>query len=108
MTPGLVKMAGATPCNHYQDDIACSWNGSFVPRLRFLITPDPEKCASDLQIVRAAYRNRTDDLRITRVFTSACHRPLMRFPARGRGFRVPGKVTGLELSIALERGEPDR
>jgi hypothetical protein len=43
-----------------------AWNGSFVPRFRFTIRPDLEKCTSDLQVCRAAYRNRTDDLRITR------------------------------------------
>ena len=44
----------------------CSRNGSFVPWLRFAIRPDLEKYTSDLQVCRAAYRNRSDDLRITR------------------------------------------
>jgi hypothetical protein len=29
---------------------SCSWNGSVVPRLRFVITSNTEKCTSDLQI----------------------------------------------------------
>ena len=49
--------------------ILLSWNGSLVPRFRFATTPDQQKHDPDLQINRAAYRNRTDDLRITRVFS---------------------------------------
>ena len=43
-----------------------SWNGSLVPRHRVRDPPNARKYVSDLQIYRAAYRNRTDDLRITR------------------------------------------
>ena len=49
-----------------QSRILPSWNGLFVPRSWFAIRLDRRKCASELQIFRAAYRNRTDDLRITR------------------------------------------
>jgi hypothetical protein len=48
------------------------WNGSFVPRSWFAIRTDQRKCASKLQIFRAAYRNRTDDLRITRATIPSC------------------------------------
>ena len=49
-----------------------SWNGSLVPRLWSAITSDSGKSVSDLRICRAAYRNRTDDLRITRGMLPRC------------------------------------
>ena len=47
------------------------WNGSLVPRFWFVITLS-KKRVSDLQMCRAAYRNRTDDLRITGGVLPAC------------------------------------
>ena len=45
--------------------ILSSWTGSLGPRAWIHDHGDRQKLASDLQICRAAYRNRTDDLRIT-------------------------------------------
>ena len=42
------------------------WTESPGPRAETRDHRDAQKCASDLQRYRAAYRNRTDDLRITR------------------------------------------
>ena len=46
--------------------ILSSWTGSLGPRAWIHDHGDRQKSTSDLQILRAAYRNRTDDLRITR------------------------------------------
>ena len=43
-----------------------SWNGSLVPRLQFVITAGAANASLTCRYARAAYRNRTDDLRITR------------------------------------------
>ena len=47
-----------------------SWNGSLVPRLQFVITAGAANASLTCRYARAAYRNRTDDLRITRVLLS--------------------------------------
>src|SRR6516164_9453630 len=55
---------------------ACfSWTESLGPRAGIRGHCDAQKWASDLQRYRAAYRNRTDDLRITRVFSCAAREP---------------------------------
>src|SRR5215831_12981770 len=43
-----------------------SWTELLGPRARLMITISTQKGASDLRTLGAAYRNRTDDLRITR------------------------------------------
>jgi hypothetical protein len=53
--------------------IGLSWTESLGPRPRIRDHGDAQKWASELQRFRAAYRNRTDDLRITRV--SPCVAP---------------------------------
>src|SRR5215469_11660979 len=51
---------------------ALSWTESFGPRAGSHDLRNAQKGASDLQLFRAAYRNRTDDLRITRGMRPGC------------------------------------
>ena len=53
-------------------EIALSWTESLGPRPMIRNHGNTQNKASDLQLCRAAYRNRTDDLRITRGTHRGC------------------------------------
>src|SRR5437868_9654258 len=52
-----------------------SWTESLGPRVRIRDYGNAQNKASDLQLCRAAYRNRTDDQRITRRIRAVHGRP---------------------------------
>ena len=84
------------------NEIALSWTEALGPRPMIRNHGNMQNNASDLRLCRAAYRNRTDDLRITRGTIPRCARASCTDStgnrtgsARGAGItRRPGPRTG--------------
>ncbi len=63
-SPGITVRVRWSPAG--EGESCFPWTGSLGPRVGIRDHCGAQKWASDLQRFRAAYRNRTDDLRITR------------------------------------------
>ena len=89
-------------------DISRSWNGTPVPRPTPATRRTRQKPCSELQICQAAYRNRTDDLRITRRITvvhdclPVTSRP-GRALVRGRRFHPRPSSAGVVVSTGVSK-----